>query len=244
MLFSKIILLTVILLVVFIYLNRAYAHIFDYDNIRNALTMDLQRNYTLEGKGQGDFKYVALGDSLTYGFGASNYKETFPFVFAQKLSPNYKKIEILNLAVSGAISSELLAGQLPKALAQNPDLVTIMVGTNDVHDFIKPEDFKKTLEETVKSLKKNTQTKILLINIPYLGTSTQVLPPYNIFFDRKINAFNKIIKTVAIEQQVNFFDLYSVSKIPFEKDPSLYSIDNFHPSGKGYILWGDLINAN
>lgn len=233
-----------IIMALVIYLNRSYAHIFDYDKNRAILTTNMQRTYTLEGEGKNNIKYVALGDSLTYGFGASNFKGTFPFTLAQKLLNKYKKVEVINLGVSGATSEDLVRFQLPKAIEEKPDLVTLMIGTNDVHDFVDTETFRVSLENIIVQLK-NTQAQILVINIPYLGTDSLVLPPYNKIMDLRIKQFNKIIREVAEEKQVKYVDLYSKSNKIFKKNQKLYySIDQFHPSDSGYILWGNLIDAD
>lgn len=240
------IILGIVVLIVGIYLNRAYAHIFDYDNSRGLLISDIQREYKLEGgQGKDDLKYVVLGDSLSYGFGVADYKGTFPYIVASNLLKNHKQVTVINLAVSGAVLEDLMEMQLPKALEENPGLVSIMIGTNDVHDFVDRQEFKNNLGFVIDQIKEKTKAKILVINIPYLGTRSLILPPYDRIMDERIRSFNKIITEVVKEKSVNFFDLYSVSKQPFLEYPEkYYSIDQFHPSEEGYKLWGELINAN
>ncbi len=207
--------------------------------------MDIQRNYIIKnGTGKEDIKYVALGDSLTYGFGASNYQGTFPYIIANKLLKKYKQVEVVNLAISGAVINGVLETQLPKALEEKPDFVTLMIGTNDVHNFAEKQTFKTSLIYILDQLKNHTNTQILLINIPYLGTKDLILPPHNTIMDLRIREFNRVIEEVAMEKQIKYFDLYSASNPYFEKNPKqYYSPDKFHPSDQGYILWGNLINV-
>lgn len=237
--------LGIIILAVVIYLNRSYAQIYSYNQSSYLITSDIQRTYLLEGgKGERSMKYVALGDSLTYGLGASSYQGTFPYALSQKLLNKYKSVEVINLAVSGAVVDDLLSDQLPPAIKEQPDFVTILIGTNDVHGFADEQKFRSSLEYIINQLKKNTKAEILLINIPYLGSDDLILFPHDKIVDSKITEFNQMIQEVANLTDVKYFDLYNSAKDYFEKDSELYSSDQFHPSDKGYILWGNLINAD
>lgn len=236
--------LGMIILGLAVYLNRAYSHIYSYQQNEVLTNSNMEKRYTLDGgKGQNSFKYVALGDSLTYGLGANSYKGTFPYNLAQKFLDKYKTVEVVNLAVSGAVVEDLV-NQLPQAIEEKPDFISILIGTNDVHNFSDIEKFEFSLVSILSQLKENTEAEILLINIPYLGSKDLILPPYNNLLDTKIKEFNQVILKLAKKTNVKHFDLYQSSKTYFEKDSSLYSQDKFHPSDKGYILWGKLINAN
>lgn len=82
----KLLILSIIIIAIAIYLNRSYALIYSYKEGPLPAKNEIQREYALSGKSQGkNIKYVALGDSLTYGDGANNYQETFAFILAQKL---------------------------------------------------------------------------------------------------------------------------------------------------------------
>ncbi len=242
---SKNVLICALMLVIVIYLNLSYAHIFSYDKDRRILSTNIQRSYSLDGgSGSENIKYVAIGDSLTYGFGASEYQTTYPYFIAQNLLNKYLEVEVSNLAVPGAVIGELENFQLYKALEAKPGFVSIMIGTNDVHDFADIEDFKNSLEMVVDKFM-DINSEVLLINIPYLGTRDLILPPHNIIMDQRIRKFNKIIEQVALEKNVGYFDLYNATSKPFSDYPDkYYSIDKFHPSNEGYVLWGNLINGN
>jgi hypothetical protein len=89
--------------------------------------------------------YIALGDSLAWGDGAS-VPERNGYVprFANYLrgEPHGDADTLVNLAVRGATTGDLLASQLPDALALigDPDtdtsVVTLSVGGNDLLDLI------------------------------------------------------------------------------------------------------------
>ena len=181
--------------------------------------------------------FISLGDSLTAGIGATEYKNTVPYLLAQKLSKD-KSVTLLNLAQSGADSSDVLSSQVPKVLAKSPDLITLMIGTNDVHNFVKVEDFESNLVNILTELKK-TKARIIVINIPYLASKKTGLFPLDIPLEIKIKQFNNVIKTVTEKLSVELIDLYTPTR-----HLNFYSEDGFHPSDEGYRKWIDYINVN
>src|ERR687891_135794 len=74
--------------------------------------------------------YVALGDSFTAGTGCPP-GDAWPERLVANLRSESPSLELRNLAVEGATSTEVL-DQLPAALGLEPDLVTLVCGANDV----------------------------------------------------------------------------------------------------------------
>ncbi len=230
-----------ILIALIIYLNRTYARFYDYIG-SHLQAYPVLTSYHSENAASKKIIYVALGDSLTAGVGTNNVIETYPYLIATKIK-NSQNVEVYNLAYPGDQSSQLLKNQLPQALTENPDLVTILVGINDLHNFISENQFKKNYQEVIKELKNKTHSKIVLINIPYLGSSKTLFFPWNLILDYKTKQFNRVIEDLANENNLKYIDLYSTKK-SFEQDNSLYSADLFHPSPSGYGFWAEVINAN
>lgn len=80
-------------------------------------------------KRPGTFRILALGDSLTYGYGVAE-EDTYPSVLEAELRKAFR-VEVLNLGVSGAQSEDvlrILQRQLPRL---NPDLVFYGTCVND-----------------------------------------------------------------------------------------------------------------
>ena len=84
---------------------------------------------------EGVVHYVALGDSAAQGVGASHVGASYVALLGRRISlATGRSVAITNLSVSGAISGDVVAGQLP-ALAElgfEPDIVTLDIGGNDV----------------------------------------------------------------------------------------------------------------
>jgi lysophospholipase L1-like esterase len=233
---KMIIIVIIILAAAGIYLNRSYSHIYSKFN---KLSKPQSFEQVMEIKNN-TIKYVALGDSLTYGMGAQNQAESFPYLLAGKLSSSTTTVEAVNLAMPGETSAGLLRDQIAEAVKQNPQMITLLIGINDIHNRVTKDAYQKNLSAIVKTLQEKTLAKIYLINLPDLGTKTLILPPYNLYFDVRTKEFNEIISNVAKEYGIAVIDIYQ-SKTIFKHDKLYYSADQFHPSAKGYELWTNLI---
>jgi lysophospholipase L1-like esterase len=77
--------------------------------------------------------WVALGDSMTLGIGASAYDQGWVGQLGRRLTRDGERYRIVNLAFSGARVADVLDRQLPamRQLGQPPDLVTVLIGSND-----------------------------------------------------------------------------------------------------------------
>ncbi len=244
-------LLIIFLFILVIYLNRSYAYFYNYIGDKN-LPQSASREYEIGENplanpkipNKGFIKMVSLGDSLTAGVGAKGSWNNYPVIIGQKLNKTGPIVELDNFADPGAASQNLLNFQLDLAISENPDLVTILIGINDMHNFVSLSKFQDNYQSIIDQLKAKTHAKVVLINIPMLGGKKILFFPYNLWFDYRTRQFNKVIKSLAEKNNLKYIDLYSLTKERFEKDESLYSEDNFHPSVKGYQLWGQVINAN
>ncbi|MGY0487846.1 SGNH/GDSL hydrolase family protein [Streptomyces sp. WG-D5] len=78
-------------------------------------------------------RFAALGDSLTEGVGdpVGGGWRGWAALLADGLTPAEVPVVFRNFAASGAQTSDVLARQLPGALAFAPDLVSVLVGVND-----------------------------------------------------------------------------------------------------------------
>jgi len=240
-----IVLAVIIIAAVVFYLNRTYAFIYAHISRVNLLGPYMQQNTTIKSQipKAKAVKYVALGDSLSAGVGTDNNQESFPYLLAKKMSQNFE-VNLVNLGVPGAKSSDVLNQQVDKAIAQKPDYITLLIGINDIHGLILAKNFESNFSQIVNQLATRTKAKITIINIPYLGADNLILPPYNLYFDRETVKFNRIIQTITDQKSLCYVDLYQLSKNAFAKNRIFYSADWFHPSANGYQFWTEVIYAN
>lgn len=226
-----------------VYLYLGYAHMY---NDRGRLTvldpspevMTIAEDS--EGGGAG-LVYAALGDSLTAGTGADTATQTFAYQLGTRLSgENNFPVTVLNMAVPGAVAADVLRQQLPHLQDQYTDIVTVMIGINDVHNRTPLPDFKDAMEKIITNLQAR-DGQVYIINIPYLGDKKLMRPPYRAYIDWRTRQYNKIISEVADAQGVFMIDLYAATKPAAWAGGDYYSVDQFHPSATGYLLWSSII---
>lgn len=238
----------VALLVVFgslIYLNRAYSHIFSYLNANNPGSPKAHVTFSFDplspDKNDSKITYVALGDSLTAGAGAAVEAEAYPNRLAKLLADNKgATVTLQNLGEPGEVSGGLLKYQVPQVTALRPDLVTVLIGVNDLRNRVSPELFKQNIINIVDSLV-STTPHLYVVNIPYIGSRAAHWPPYRMYLDMRTRYYNKLLLDAIKDKKVTLIDLYSFTREKAFDDGGYYSRDGFHPSAAAYDWWAKLI---
>jgi len=245
--------LSLIIIIIFLisaalYLNLAYAHI--YNEIQNAGLKEVEKSVTYsfnvnnkDASSSEVLKYVSFGDSLTYGVGTDNYWESYPYLVANRIADkdSGRIVTLYNYSWPGDKSSDLITKFLDLGIKEKPGIITILIGVNDIHNQVSASDFKANYAKILARLKNETQAKVYVVSIPYIGADTLIMPPYNYYFNYKTKQFNKIIKELALKYNANYVDLYTPTLNLFKKTGDHYSADLFHPSASGYALWGKII---
>ncbi len=241
----------IFLIIVFVplYLYFSYSRFYKFIHDANLKSPYSKLSFILENQQETEStKYVALGDSLSAGVGSTDFKQTFVYQYSLNLSTKYSKVETLNLGLPGGTTLDVINSQLTKTIEENPNYVTLLIGTNDMHNKMSTEEFQKNYGLILQELLSKTNAQITVINIPYLGSNKIVLPPYNWILNMRIKTFNKIISDQVevwnVGHRINFVDLYEKTGGSSPKSEDYYSTDLFHPSNTGYLLWAQYINAN
>ena len=106
---------------------------------------------------------IALGDSLTYGYGASD-DTAYPRVLAE-----LSKWTVINAGVNGDTSADVL-NRVETITKQNPNLVLLGVGGNDVLQRMAPDTTRSNIIATIDTLQ-SKNIDVVLIAEPHLSTS-------------------------------------------------------------------------
>lgn len=159
-----------------------------------------------------DSKVVALGDSLTYGYGASP-ESTYPAVLASLTGWH-----VVNAGVNGNTSAEVLA-RTDQVISQDPDLVLLGVGGNDVLRRIQSGTTTTNITETISQLKA-ANIPVVLIAQPHFSASA--------LFGRASD--NPIYEDIASSEDV---PLYTSGWSKVLSDDTLKS-DQIHANDAGY----------
>jgi len=179
--------------------------------------------------------YVALGDSTGFGVGARDggyVKRLF-----KRINERRPGSTLNNLCVSGATTTDLIQGQLNRAVELNPDLVTVGIGINDIGHGLTLEQFSKNYETILSTLKEKTHAQIVVTNIPDVSSAPRIPDSMRSTYQRQIDQFCKRLVEIAERHGVTIFDIYTITKDELPSHPEYFSNDGFHPSDEGYELW-------
>lgn len=185
----------------------------------------------------GPIVYVALGDSTGAGVGAS--EGGYVARLFRRMSASRPGSELTNLCVSGATTTDVLRNQLEKGLTKHPNLVTVGIGINDIGHGFSPEQFSKNYEEILTRLRRGTNARIVVTNIPDISSAPRIPEMLRAEYQRLIVDFNKRLEEIAARHRVTVFDVHQLTVKELPAHPEFFSSDGFHPSDEGYELWAD-----
>lgn len=164
-----------------------------------------------------DAVIVALGDSLTRGYGMVAPGKNFVTFLSEDL-----KIPIINAGKTGDTTSDALVRLNSDVIDKNPDVVMILLGGNDYFEGKSVEVIEANIETIIENIKKRTQAKIILIG----GDSNRV------------PAYEKSFAKMALSGEVDEYVPNVLSGISLRRD-LLY--DGVHPNERGHRAIADKI---
>src|ERR1700678_778027 len=188
---------------------------------------DQVRRERANGSASADPLWVVLGDSTAQGLGAPDPKGGYVGQDLTQLRRNTgQHWRVINLSVSGALTRDVLAEQIPLLADERPDLVTCGAGANDIL-FSSPARFFADLRALLVAVPDNT----VLLDLPLLsgfwGIVGRISVPY-------ISRMNRVIHEVALQRDLPVAQVSAHFTPPWA---GKFSWDNFHPSHDGYRDW-------
>jgi acyl-CoA thioesterase-1 len=165
-------------------------------------------------------KLLALGDSLTEGYGVARDK-AYPALVEQKLKQAGLNWQVINAGISGSTSSSA-PNRLKWQLRQKPDAMILALGANDGLRGLKISETEKNLSIAIEMAQKNG-VRVFLFGMKL---------PTN-YGDEYRKDFEAMFQRVSKK--------YSVPLLPFfldrvAGDPKLNLPDGIHPNEKGYEI--------
>lgn len=202
------------------------------------------KSYSIGDSSSKQRTYVAIGDSVTAGVGVTTYTESYPYLIASNLSKDTQStIELIPFAIPGIRSEYVMGYFLEPIVESNPDVITLLIGINDIHGNVPTAKFKEHYQTILTTLTDKTDATIYAINIPYIGTKDLIQQPYRFYFNFRTQEYNEVIKELASQYNVTYVDLYS-SHQKQSLDTTYYAQDFFHPNAVGYSFWAQSIYAS
>ncbi|MFL6100175.1 MAG: SGNH/GDSL hydrolase family protein [Actinomycetales bacterium] len=183
-----------------------------------------------------DLQLAMLGDSSAAGLGVDLPEETPGAIVASGLAgASNRRVHLVNVAVSGAVSSDL-DRQLEQLLEQQPrpDVALIMIGANDVTHRVRPAEAVRHLARTVTVLRE-LGCGVVVGTCPDLGTIEPIPPPLRTLarkWSRDLAAAQVVGVVEAGGRTVSLGDLLGAEFAAAPRD--MFSADRFHPSAHGY----------
>ncbi|SEE92863.1 SGNH/GDSL hydrolase family protein [Ruania alba] len=186
-------------------------------------------------------RYVAIGDSMTEGLwdedpdqpGALHgWADRLAAAIAlRQASHEFEPLEYANLAVRGRLLGPILTDQLPRALAAEPDLVSIVGGGNDLlRPGSDPDRLAVDLDRAVRTAR-NCGADVLLAT----GTDTR-----NAGLLRRIRPkvaiYNAHIWSIAARHGAMVLDIWGLHPL---QDWRMWAEDRIHLSSLGHARVAD-----
>ncbi len=189
-------------------------------------------------------RYLALGDSYTICTGASNSSHSWPSIVANRLMEQTgRKVDVTNPAVDGFTTLDLIDKELGFLRSAKPQLVSILIGVNDLVQGRTPDQYHATLTHIYDA--------VAALNLPagrVVGISIpnwSVVPAARDYGDpdrlrRLTEAFNSVAQAEAEKRGFMWVDITSASTAR-PQTPGWISSDRLHPGDAQYAAWADVI---
>ncbi len=158
-------------------------------------------------------KYVAVGDSITRGYGASI---PYPAVLSSMLG----KV-VVNKGVNGARTAEGLSSINSILSSHKPGFLLILFGANDVIFSNPPGQVAEQLRAIIQAAKANK-------TIPVIATLTPQITEHAAYGGGVI-ALNVRIRSLAAEEGIKLVDLEAA----FSGHSEYFQRDGLHPNNTG-----------
>ena len=180
-------------------------------------------------------RYLALGDSYTIGTGASDDAHAWPSIIASRLGA-----ELTNPAVNGYTTLDLIRDELPYLDRIDPDLVTVLIGVNDLVQGRSPEQFRKSLQTIYDAV---GGRKVVAVSIPtwsYVPAAADFGGSEHV--ERLTRTFNDVAREEANARGFAWVDITNTSTSGIGTIGWIAS-DQLHPGDSQYAAWAEVILA-
>ncbi len=189
-------------------------------------------------------RYLSLGDSYTIGTGASSAAHSWPAIIAARLAEQSgRQVELTNPAINGFTTQDLINDELPQVRRLKPDLVTILIGVNDLVRDRSPESYRISLVEIYDEVAKEMAPdgRVFAVSIP----NWSVVPAAREYGDPErirdlTDTFNDIAREEAEKRGFGWIDITAAS-LSGLGTPDWIASDGLHPGDNQYAAWAEVI---
>jgi lysophospholipase L1-like esterase len=185
-------------------------------------------------------RFSVLGDSTGAGVGAGDAEHAYPTLLAERLAALGYRVELSSHAVSGARVADVLNDQVPRAAKDEPDLVFVAIGANDVTHVTRLAEIREDMEAAIGKLRATGAT-VVVAGAPDMRAAA-FLEPLRSIAGWRGRQVADAVADAARAMDVPLVPLAEKTARFFVEDPDdSYSDDLFHPGPAGYRRWADAI---
>lgn len=197
-------------------------------------------------------RYVALGDSYTIGTSVEA-EDRWPNQLVARLAAEARAaggttagatapLELVgNPAVNGFTTRDVIAVELPLLPRLRPEVVSLLIGTNDVIQGVDDDEYRRNLEVILDAIEPWARDRTFGVTSPdYTVTPAGADYGDPIVRSAELRRRNGLLAEVLSERGLPVVDVLDIS-LDATQDRSLVASDGLHPSGLQYARWVDRI---
>ncbi|RIJ69772.1 SGNH/GDSL hydrolase family protein [Nakamurella silvestris] len=174
-----------------------------------------------------------LGDSTSAGYGADDADGLPGVMLARELAERVDRpVRLSTHATVGSRSADLNR-QAREVLLEQPDLVVIVVGANDVRDRVSPVFATRMLTEAIDLLTARG-VAVVVGSCPDLGVIEPIPQPLRQLAGSWSRRLAWMQERAAVKAGARAVSISRLVSPDFRHHPDFFSRDRFHPSGRGY----------
>lgn len=183
-------------------------------------TREEEKELTAESDKPDEIIIVAVGDSLTAGYGLDE-EESYPAVLGRKLISEGYNCRVINSGVSSETSSGALS-RIGWVLGLKPDIVILETGANDGLRGIDPDMVEENIRQILFRL---NDVKVITVLVG-MKMVRNLGPVY-------VKRFNEIYPKLAAEFDTVFMPFF-LENVAMKREMTIS--DGLHPNARGYKI--------
>ncbi len=182
-------------------------------------------------------RLLAIGESTVAGVGASRQDRALGAATARALAAaTGRRVRWESRGTNGMTARGAAAELVPEASAET-SVAVVALGVNDVLGLTSPARWRRDLKRLIDAVRAAPgRPRIVLAGVPPMNRFPGVRWPLNRVLGWRARALD-LVAAELIERA----DAHAPLSI--DDDASLFAGDGFHPSDRGYALWGAQLAA-
>jgi lysophospholipase L1-like esterase len=150
---------------------------------------------------------------------------------------------VINRGIGGDVTFGIL-NRMDDIIIRKPSKIFILIGINDISKDFPEEVIIANYKKIIEGLKAGTpSTKIFVQSVLPLNPQYRKFPQHYDKVDHVI-ILNKLLRDMALEQQVAFINLYPLFLDQQNRLDEKLTTDGLHLNAEGYKIWAKFLKEN